>query len=165
MATNTGTAIEESLERSVSRVRQACAGLDDVAAGRTPPGEDRWSAKQVISHLCGPETTGYIAGLKRFLDEDTPQIDMEAGNPFYSPGREQKSIDELLSDFAAEFARVADFVRPLSDDQLSRKARIPMLKESPLGEYPTLGQWVGAIAEFHVDFHLEQLGKIRNEVG
>jgi hypothetical protein len=119
----------------------------------------------VISHLCGPEATGYTAGLRRFLDEDMPQLDIEAGNPFYTPGRQLKSLDELLSDFEAEFARVASFVRPLSDEQLSRKARIPMLKESPLGEYPTLGQWVGALAEFHVGVHLEQLGKIRSEVG
>ncbi|MBI5015316.1 MAG: DinB family protein [Deltaproteobacteria bacterium] len=153
------------MKRRVEQVRQACAGLDDVTAGRTPPGEDRWSVKQVISHLCGPETTGHTAELRRFLAEDTPLLDIEAGNHFHTPEREQKSINELLSDFEAEFARVASFVRPLSDDQLSRKARIPMLKDSPLGEYPTLGQWVGALAEFHVGFHVEQLGKIRSEVG
>ncbi|MBE0616496.1 MAG: hypothetical protein IH608_01030 [Proteobacteria bacterium] len=119
----------------------------------------------MISHLCGPEATGHTGGLRRFLDEDTPLLDIKAGDAFYTPGWEQKSIDEPLSDFEAEFARVVRFVRPLSDGRLSRKARIPMLNKFPLGEYPTLGQWVGALAEFHVGFHLEQLGKIRSEVG
>jgi hypothetical protein len=165
MATKAGEALAERLERQAAQVRQACAGLDEATAARTPPGEDRWSAKQVISHLCGPEATGHTAGLRRFLDEETPLLDIEAGNPFYTARREQESLRELLSDFEAEFGRIAAFVRPLTDDQLGRKARIPMLKESPLGEYPTLGQWVGAIADFHTGFHLEQLGRIREDVG
>lgn len=164
MAGTEGVKLAELLERKSAEVRQATAGLDEHGASRHPPGEDRWSVKQAVSHLRGPET-GYVPGLSRFLTEDTPLLDLEPGNPFYTESRERESLDQLLAGFEEEFGRVADFVRPLSDEQLGRRAQIPMLRESPLGEYPTLGQWIAAIAEFHLDFHVEQIRTIRRDLG
>lgn len=164
MATRQGAELSELLRRKAAEVRQAAAGLEEEIASRNPPGEDRWSIKQVISHLRGTQE-GHVPGLRRFLDEDTPLVDIEAGNPFFSASREGESLSGLLSDFEAEFDRMAEFVRPLTEEQLRRRARIPMLKGSPLGEQPTLAEWIAAVAEYHVDFHVEQLRTIRREVG
>ena len=164
MATTEGTRLTELLRRKAAEVRQAAAGLDEESASRNPPGEDRWSVKQVISHLRGTEE-GHVPGLRRFLDEETPLVDVEPGNPFFTVSREGESLNRLLADFEAEFDRMAEFVRPLTEEQLGRRARIPMLKGSPLGEQPTLGQWISAVAGYHVDFHVEQLRTIRKDVG
>src|SRR5208337_3389226 len=43
--------------------------------------EGRWSPKQIISHLCGPEGTGLFPTLKVFLEVDTPEIDIDPENP------------------------------------------------------------------------------------
>ncbi|TMB66215.1 MAG: hypothetical protein E6J43_10690 [Chloroflexi bacterium] len=51
------------------------------------------------------------------------------------------------------------FLSGLSEEQLSRKAQVPLLKETPLGEYPTLGQLAGALINFQND-HVQQLRNI-----
>jgi hypothetical protein len=49
----------------------------------------------------------------------------------------------------------------LSADQLNRKAHVPLLKETPLGEYPTLAEWISALVDYHVGFHIDHLREIQ----
>jgi len=95
--------------------------------------------------------------MKAFLERDTPRIDIEVENPFYSERRDRMTFLELLAEFDAEYRRVADFVTGLSDEQLSRKAHIPILKETPVGEYPTLAQWIEAIGDYHLAMHIDHM--------
>jgi hypothetical protein len=48
----------------------------------------------------------------------------------------------------------------VSPEQLGRKAHIPALKESPMGEYPTLGAFVGSLAEYHIAFHIDHMKEV-----
>ena len=57
----------------------------------------------------------------------------------------------------ARYSEIGRFVGGLTDEQLSRKANIPLLKETPLGENVTLAQWTGAIINFHLNDHINQL--------
>jgi hypothetical protein len=76
--------------------------------------------------------------LKAFLEADSPEIDMKPGDPYWSGKRSRMSLAELLSEFDLEYSRIAALVEGLSEEQRSRKAQIPMLKDSPLGKYPIL---------------------------
>ena len=67
-----------------------------------------------------------------------------------------------MSKIDTDYAAIGAFFAGLNDDQLARKAHIPFLKETPLGEYPTLGQWAGAVINFHLADHVSQLRTLSN---
>jgi hypothetical protein len=158
MAGQTGKEIAEGAIAKIAEFRKLCEGLDEDRASRAPEG--RWSPKQIISHLCGPEGRGIFPTLEIFLQRDTPEIDIQAENPQWSEKRSRMSLAELLAEFDREYERISKFIGGLSEEQLSRKAHIPMLKDSPLGEYPTLAQWAAGLTDYHVGFHSDHLREI-----
>jgi len=155
MATSTGTQLAQSVRQGIEELKRVCEGLDESTASRAPAG--RWSPKEILSHLLGPEGTGHLQILQAFLDQDTPRIDIEAENPFFSENRARMTFAQLLSEVEGEYNRISTFAEGLTTEQLDRTAHIPMLKESPFGEYPTLGTWIsliGGLGESHVHFHI-----------
>ena len=160
MVSATAMSLRDALAQKVRELAEAVAGIDEQAAARRPS-EGEWCAKEVLSHLCGDEGESFVTGLRRFVEEDTPLIGVVAGLPYYSPRRQGMTVAELLSAVEQRYEEMAGFLGGLSDEQLARKARIPLLKETPIGEYPTLGQWAGALINFHLADHINQIGKAR----
>jgi hypothetical protein len=158
MANSKNTQLSEMIRSQAGEIKKLCAGLDEATASRAPGA--RWSPKQVLSHLCGPEGLGLVASLKMFLEQDNPRVDIEAENPYFSENRARMTLADLLSEFDQEYNRIAELVAGLSDAQLERKARIALLKETPLGENPTLAMWVEAIGQYHLGFHIDHLREI-----
>lgn len=137
--------------------------LKEGDASRAPEG--RWSPKQIVSHLTGPDGIGYLPMLKAILDQDTPRFDFQAEDPFDTTRRAGLTLAQLLEEFEAEYTRVADLMAGLSPDQLNRRAHIPLFKETPLGEYPTLAGLVVGLVDFHVGFHRDHLKEVRSALG
>jgi hypothetical protein len=158
MATSRGNQLAEVIRQKVADLKEACQGVDENLAARAPAG--RWSPKEILSHLCGPEGVGHLPLLRSFVDSDTPMIDLETENPFFTETRAAMSFSELVAECETDYRRVAGFAAELTGEQLARRAHIPKLKDSPLGEYPTLDRMILGLGEFHVQFHIDHLREI-----
>ena len=67
----TATSLQEQLAQKVREVTEIASGLSEEQAAKAPA-EGEWSAKQVLSHLCGDDEALSMYEFQRFLDEDTP---------------------------------------------------------------------------------------------
>jgi hypothetical protein len=158
METSRGKQLARDIRQKVAALKQACIGVDENLASRAP--KDRWSPKQILSHLCGPEGVGHLPIFKAFVDSDTPLIDLDSENPFFTEHRAAMSFAELVAECERHYERVAGFAAELTTEQLGRKAHVPKMKDSPLGEYPTLDGMIYGLGEYHVQFHTDHLGEI-----
>src|SRR3990172_8269134 len=158
MPTSRGNQLAQEIRQKVAALKQVCQGVDENLASLAPTG--RWSPKQILSHLCSPEEVGHLPILRAFVDSDTPMIDLVTDNPFFTENRAGMSFSELVAECEMNYQRVANFAAELTEEQLARKAHIPKLKDSPLGEYPTLDGMINGLGEYHVQSHLDHLREI-----
>ncbi len=158
-----GKRLSEIVNGKTKEFRSLCQNLDEQTASRAPEG--RWSPKQIVSHLCGPEGVDPVARFRLFLEQDTPTLEITPGNPYFSEARGRMTFAQLLSEFDNSYRALADFAGGLSAEQLSRKARIPVMKDTPLGEYQSLGEWIRGVAEYHITFHIDHMREILQNLG
>ncbi len=163
MSSQQAVQLSKLIRQKVDEMKKLCEGLDEKTASRAPSG--RWSPTQIISHISGPDGVGLTPAIRAFLEQDTPRIDLNPGNPFFTERRSKMTLPELLNEFEGEYQRMTGIVEGLSDEQLARKAHIPAFKESPIGEYPTLSFFVSALAERHIGFHIDHMKEILQELG
>lgn len=163
MTTPESMALAEIVRKKMKEMSKLCGNISEETASRAPAG--RWSPKEIISHLCGPEGSGLVPAVRLYLEQDVPLLDIEAENPFYSGRRSRMTLPELLEEFEKEYTQIADLVSGLSEEQLSRKAHIPLFRETDLGEYPTLATFIGALATYHMDFHINHMQEILRALG
>jgi len=150
-----GPNLQQQLQGKVQEIKQAVAGLSEDQAQKRPA-DGEWCAKDVLAHLTNGETAVQMYEMNRFLEESTPDLGLTPGTISEEAAR-TKSTQQLLSKFEQQYDELGAFFAGLNDEQLGRKAHVPFLKETPLGEYPTLGQWAGAIVNFHLADHIQQL--------
>jgi len=162
MTTSEGAQLAQAIRIKIDEFKQVCQDIDESRAGRAPAG--RWSPKQIVSHLCGPENTGLMPTIRAFLEQDTPLLDIEAENPFFTGRRTSMTLAELLSEFEKEYGRMAEVVEGLTPAQLARKAQVPLFKDSPLGEYPTLAGLITGLSQYHVGSHIEHMKEVLKEM-
>lgn len=155
----TSAGLKQQFDAKTDEIEQLVSGVTDEQASKAPK-EGEWCIREVLTHLSGDAEQTFQDGLKRFVQEETPDLGLTPGQT-YAAGRENIAIDELARDVVVQYRQIADWAGSLSDEQLSRTARIPFLKETPLGETPTLQVWLGAMLSFHLPQHIDQLKALR----
>ncbi len=148
--------LKDQLATKTTELKAAVAGVSEDKATQKPDGE-QWCIKEVLAHLVGDEDALTMYQFKRFLDEENPDLSQNLTPGQVPSAKERASVSKLVADIESQYAQIGTFLSGLSDEQLSRKGRVPFLKETPLGENPTLGQWAGAIINFHLPDHIQQL--------
>jgi hypothetical protein len=146
------------IPKKLEKLKRICKGISEDMASSAFDGQ--WTPKQIVSHLCGPEGEGYMASIRAFLEQDVPRLDIEALNPFYTEKRAKMTMAQMLAELDNEYGRIANLIARLTDDQLARRAHIPLLKDTPMGEYPTLAMWIEALVKDHFDFHIDNMREI-----
>jgi hypothetical protein len=139
------------------------AGLAPYLERSDEPGE--WTARQVLTHLLFPPGADMVALLKSFAERDLPLVELEPGDPFLTPERRAMTLEQLVAALDAQRHAVFDYLRSLSESDLTRKARIPLFKTFMGTDEITLPVFVGAMYEYHWNDHASQLAKIRDAVG
>jgi len=156
-----GARLAKEIRWKVDELETLARGIEESRGDSAPAG--RWTPKQILSHLCGPEGVGILPPVMAYLEKDTPLLDIVIEDPFYTGSRTTMTMAELLEKFEEEYGRLIEVVLELTPEELERKAHIPVFKETPLGEYPTLAEYLGGIAEFHLGFHTEHLREVLKE--
>ncbi len=155
----TAVPLQQQLNAKVDEIKQVVGAVGEEKGSRRPA-DGEWCVKEILSHLCGEEGEGFGERLRRFIDEDTPLIGIVTGLPYYTPKRQAMSVSDLLSLVESQYKQMGDFVGGLSDEQLARESRIPGLKDTPIGEYPTLALFAGGLINFHLNDHINQLRRL-----
>jgi len=161
MATTRGTELARSIRQKLEELKRACIALDDVTAARAPEG--RWSPKEILSHLCGPQGSGHLPLFQAYLNR-SPRVDLHPGDPFFSDHRSRMSVADYLAEVDREYEGIAAFVANLSEEELELTAYVPQLKDSPLGDHPSLEKIIRGVGDFHLQFHIDHLREIMQEL-
>jgi len=90
---------------------------------------------------------------------------IEPGDPFLTPERRMLTLEQLVTALDAQRRAVFAYLRSLGENDLARKARIPLFKTFMGTDEITLPVFVGALFEYHWNDHAAQLAKIRDAVG
>ncbi len=149
-------ALAATLRQQMDEVGVVVSGVDeDVASRRAADGS--WSVKECLSHLQGADGDTFLDSVRRFLDEGTPEIDVEPGVTHFDASRQAMTVAQLASRVQAQYRAIADVLAGASAEDLGRTAHIPLFAQTPFGDHPTLAQFVGVISGMHVAGHLEDM--------
>lgn len=163
MVSEAATSLRDALGQKMQEFGEALDGLDEAKAGQRAA-EGEWCCKEILSHLMGDAGEDLLAPFRRVIEEDTPLIGIVAGLPYYTPDRQAMSLTEMRDAVTSRYQELAEFLGGLKEEDLSRKARVPLLKETPIGEYATLIQFAGAL-NFHLTDHINQIRNARQATG
>lgn len=150
--------IKDQFYARAGEIEAASAGLTEEGAAKAPASGE-WCAREVLTHLLGDAHETYEQGMKRFVQEDTPELPLTPGQT-YGGGREGLEIRALARDVVAEYRAIGDWAATLTADQLVRPARIAFLKDTPLTETPSLQTWLSVTLSYHLPQHIAQLQQL-----
>lgn len=146
--------LSQAIEAKMDQIRELVSGVDEERSMQ-PPAPGEWCIKEVLTHLGADSAV--VESFRRIVEEDTPLIEVVPGQSHFDDVYRAKPVGELLQEVDTRYRELARFIGSLSGDQLQRRGHIPLFKETPFGEYPTLEQWANGLVNFHLASHVGQL--------
>jgi len=133
------------------------------------PGE--WTTRQVLCHLLGAPGWRPVPVLSTFVKAEPgeaaelPVIDVQPGQSHVTPERQMMKLQQFKNAIDRHRREVFGYLETLDDDDLQRKARIPLFGQFLGTDEVTMPTWVRVFFGVHWADHADQLAKIRKAVG
>jgi len=163
MANATVTELRKKSEAAWENLGRQLEGLE-AHLERTPaPGE--WTARQLLCHLLFEPGFDPVPLLESFAAVELPVVEITPGVATVTPERQRMTLPELTAALDAQRQAVFAYLETLDEDELERRARIPIFKPLIGTDEITLPIFVGAMFERHWNGHADQLAQIRRAVG
>ena len=163
MATQTIRELEAKSDAAWKNLTAQLAGMEPYLERADAPGE--WTAREVLSHLMFESDWKPAVLLASFAERDLPVIEISPGDTFLTPERSRMTLPQFVAALEGKRREAFDYLRGLSEADLTRKARIPLFKSFMGTDEIPLPMFVGAIYDHHLNDHAGQLAKIRKAVG
>jgi len=119
----------------------------------------------VLSHLLFPPGWNAVTLLKSFSERDLPVVEIEPGDAYLTPERRTMTLAQFIAALDTQRTDMLAYLDTLAEEDLVRKARIPLFKTFMGTEEIPLPIFVGAMFEYHWNDHAAQLAKIRQAIG
>lgn len=162
MTTQRGTQLAQAIRATVAEFKEVCAGVDEELALRAPAG--RWSPKEIVSHVAGPDERGVVVIFQLVAGQDDPLIPLVPEQTWMTEPRSAMRFAAIAELACARYEEAARFAEGLPEDAFSRRARIPALKDSPWGDHPNLETLIGGFGQYHLKMHVDHLREVLSQL-
>ena len=163
MTTTVVRDLEARAEAAWKNLSAQVEGMAPFMERSDEPGE--WTTREVLSHLLFEPGWDAVALLQTFAHSELPVIKIEPGDAFLAPERRRMTIEAFVDALQAQRRAVFAYLATLPEAELTRKARIPLFETFMGTDEVPIPAFVGALFEYHINDHAQQLAKIRDAVG
>jgi len=96
MAKLTGKELADGIRQRVDELKKVCRGVDESTAFRAPAGDGR--PRRSFPTSGDLTATDHCRSSSSNLSGETPTLDIDPGNPFFSESRSRMSFSALLAE-------------------------------------------------------------------
>jgi hypothetical protein len=146
-----------------ARLSAQLHGMESYMERSDAPGE--WTTRQVLCHLLSEPGWRPVPVLFSFAPTDLPVIDIKPGQMYLTPERQMMTLPQFEHALDRHRREALAYLETLGDEDLQRKARVPLFKRLLGTDEVTMPTWVEVLFAIHWGDHADQLAKIRKAVG
>ena len=158
-----------TIEDQRNHVAQLRSGLLDLLNGMDycldwKPGEDDWSAREIVYHLLDTPPGGNAALVQEIIAGEINEYEIWSDRTNVTDGRATSDMVEIASAISSFFERFDAALAGANDEDL--QARRVVMHQRTRGEdvERTLDEILSGIAR-HWQGHLDQLAEVRDALG
>jgi hypothetical protein len=146
-----------------ARLSAQLHGMESYLERADAPGQ--WTTRQVLCHLLLEPGWRPVPVLFSFARADLPLIEVKPGQVFLTPERQMMTLRQFENALDRHRREALAYLETLGDEDLQRKARIPLCKQLLGTDEVTIRSWVEVLFAIHWGDHADQLAKIRKAAG
>jgi hypothetical protein len=163
MASQTVTELKEKSDAAWANLSRQTQGMEQYLDRADAPGE--WTMREVLCHVLLEPEFDPRAVLSSFSHRDLPVFDVKASDTHLTPERQRLTLDGLMGALDAQRRALFAYLDELDEEDLRRKAKIPLFEQFMGTDEIPIAMFVGAMFDYHWNDHASQIAKIRRAVG
>jgi len=163
MASAAVNELKKKSDDAAANLWKQLQGMEPNLDKSDAPGE--WTTRQVLCHLLGDQGEKPVAVLQSFTVGSLPVIDIKPGHAPVTPERQKMTLAQLREALETQRRGILSYLDSLENEDLGRKAKIPLFKQFMGTDEIALPVYVGAMFDYHWNDHAGQIAKIRKANG